>query len=113
MSLSDALAQLRDDTLAALDETHDYYVYTKIAWRLVQQLIERHGHKIAIENHATHTKVTEIDLLALAQRYVTRNLASATFQDFVSTFESFYCDMLRLWLTRNPNKLKKKQIEFW
>jgi len=70
MSLSDELNRIRDDSLAALDASHNYYAHTKTAWRLVQQMV-RDGHTVTIRNQTTGTTTDETQLAGLAQDYVT------------------------------------------
>jgi len=111
MALVDEITRLRDNTAASLDASHDYYVHTKYAWRLVQQLVQ-HGHKATIDNQATGSTVDETQLSNLAQGYVTSFLASATFQHFVSLFERFVFDLLRVWLTEYPGSLAANQLKF-
>jgi hypothetical protein len=111
MSLIDEITQLRDESLSALDASHNYYVHTQIAWRLVQQMV-RQGHKVTIRNQATGNAVDESELSSLAQGYVTGYLASATFQHFVSLFEQFVFEFVRLWLTDFPGSLSDKELKF-
>jgi len=111
MALVDEVIQLRTDSLNALDSAHDSFDHTKQAWRLVQQMVSQ-GHSVTMRNQATGATVTEKQLPGLAQRYVTGYLASATFQQFVSVFESFVFDLLRAWLTEYPAHLSGKQVPF-
>lgn len=111
MALTDDINRLRADSLAALDASHNYYAHTKIAWRLVQQMV-RQGHKVTIRNQATGSTIDENELPGLAQEYVTEYLASATFQHFVSLFEDFVFDFLRAWLIEYPGSLSGKQLQF-
>lgn len=111
MALIDEITQLRDACLSSLDASHNYYAHTKSAWRLVQQMV-RQGHKVTIRNQATGDTVDETDLSGLAQDYVTGYLASATFQHFVSLFERFVFDFLRVWLTEYPGSLSGNQLQF-
>ena len=111
MALIDEITQLRDDSISSLDASHNYYTHTKGAWRLVQQIV-RQGHKFTIRNQATGHTVNETELFGLAQDYITGYLVSATFQHFVSLFERFVFDLLRVWLTEYPLALSAKQLEF-
>lgn len=111
MALIAEIAQLRDDSLSSLDASHNYYAHTKNAWRLVQQMVRR-GHKISIRNLDTGNTVDETELPGLAQEYVTGYLVSATFQHFVSLFERFVFDLLRVWLTEYPSSLSGSQLKF-
>jgi hypothetical protein len=80
-------------------------------WKLLQKDIEK-GRKLSLHNPATGTKVDEAVLHDLAPHYVAEYLRTSTFQHFVSLFEDFVFDLLRLWLTAHPGSLSKKQIEF-
>lgn len=111
MALVDDIRRLREDSLAALDASHNYYAHTKSAWRLVQQLV-RQGHRVTIRNQATGSTVDEHELPGLAQQYVTGYLASATFQHFASLFEDFVFGFLRAWLIEHPHSLSAKQLDF-
>jgi hypothetical protein len=111
MALSDDVRALRDRVLADLTSAHDYYRDTKIAWRLVHKVIAA-GHIMAIRNTTTGTITTQATLAAKARGYVTEQLTEATFQQFISIFENFYFELLRLWLTAYPQNLGKKMVDF-
>src|ERR1017187_3603428 len=87
----------RDRALAALRETHDYFTFTVGSWRTLQNVVKR-GMKFSLFNPSTQSTVSERELLARAQGYASQDLASATLQQFVSIFENFLSDALRLWL---------------
>lgn len=109
MILADELRVLADRSLAALDARHDYYVYTKRVWRLLQQIVKE-GRKFTFRNLTTGTRIDEQVLLGRAQLYVTDYLMSSTFQHFVSLFEDFFFGLLRSWLAAYPGSLSKKQV---
>src|SRR6185437_15231982 len=109
MALSDDIGALRDRVLAELAAAHDYYTDTKIAWRLVHKVIAA-GHTFTIRNMTTGTMTTQAELAAKARGYVTVQLTEATFQQFISVFESFYFELLCLWLTAYPQSLGKKMV---
>lgn len=111
MALSDEIQFLRDQILADLSAAHDYYTDTKIAWRMVQQFISD-GRTIKIRNMTTGTVTTHTELAVKARGYVTGQLTEATFQQFISIFENFYFELLRLWLTAYPQSLGKKTVDF-
>src|SRR5579885_33058 len=110
MDLADEMQALANRTLSALDESHDYYTYTKRVWRLLQQIV-REGRRFTFRNLTTGTRVDEQVLLGRAQRYVTDYLTSFTFQHFVSLFEDFFFGLLRSWLAAYPGSLSRKQVE--
>jgi len=111
MGLADEIDKIRANSLIALSAGHDYYIHTREAWRLIQQLIQQ-GRAITFQNQWTGMTVTENELPGLAQSYVTGYLASATFQHFVSLFEEFVFDLLRLWLNAYPQNLGKRELKF-
>lgn len=111
MTLAERIGQLRNESLSALDSVHDYYSHTKSAWRFVQEVIEA-GQPVTMHNQLTGSRVESDDLPALAQSYVSGYLASATFQEFVSTFENFLINLYSLWLTEYPHTLGKQQLTF-
>ena len=109
--LIDENTQLRDECISSLDASHNYHSHTKIAWRLVQQMV-RQDHKFTIRNHITGNTVNEMELSSLAQGFVIDFLAPATFQNFVALFERFVFDLLRRWLTEYPGSLSGNQLKF-
>lgn len=111
MALAEEIQALRDRVLAELDSAHDYYTDTKIAWRLVHKIIAA-GHKFTVRYPTTGTVTTQTDLAAKARGYVAEQLTEATFQQFLSTFENFFFDLLRCWLTAYPHSLGGKQVDF-
>lgn len=111
MALIDEITRLRDDSISLLDASHDYYAHTKHAWRLVQQMV-RQGHTFNIRNQVTGNTVNQTELSGLARDYIKGYLVSATFQHFVSSFEQFMVDLLRVWLTEYPRNLSRKKLNF-
>ena len=110
MALADEIRELRNHVLADLAVAYDYYTDTKIAWRIVQNVIAA-GHTINIRNMTTGTVTTQAELAAKARGYVAEQLAEATFQQFISIFENYFFDLLRLWLTAHPLGLGKKMVD--
>ncbi|HUG92881.1 MAG TPA: hypothetical protein VML55_18715 [Planctomycetaceae bacterium] len=111
MALADDLRALRDRVLADLNAAHDYYTDTKIAWDLVHQVIAA-GHTFSIRNTTTGSVTTQAELAGKALGYVAEQLAEATFQQFISIFENFFLDFLRLWLLRYPQSLSGRKVDF-
>jgi hypothetical protein len=109
--LSDDIRSLRDRVLADLNSSHDYFLDTKIAWRIVLEDVEA-GYTFANRNPSTGTVTSQDDLAAKAPGYVSEQLAEATFQQFISIFENFFFDLLRLWLMAYPQNLIGKKVDF-
>lgn len=111
MSLADDIRALRDQSLADLAAALDYFEDTKIAWEIVETAAAG-GATLSRRNILTGNTTTETTLLAKGDRYVNTFLAQATFQQFLATFESFFFDLLRLWLTAYPQSLAAKEIPY-
>lgn len=111
MPLKDEIESARDGSLAALDSVHDYFTYSKRSWRILQAAVKRDGWAFTLRNRATNSTLTESDLLARAQQFVSADLTSATLQQFVSIFENFMSDALRLWLREYPKKLAARELK--
>lgn len=110
MPLADDIRVLRDRVLADLNAAHDYYMDTKIAWRIVHKVIKA-GNTFFVRNTVTGTMTTHADLVGKARGYVAEQLAEATFQQFVAVFEGFFFDLLRLWLMAYPQSLIGKKVD--
>jgi hypothetical protein len=111
MSLGNAIRMLRDRVLAELNDAHDYFTDSEIAWKFVGTAVQN-GQMFSNHNPATGTLTTHIDLANKSRRYVSEQLAEATFQQFISIFESFIFDFLRLWLLAYPQSLGGKKVDF-
>jgi hypothetical protein len=111
MALADEIRALRDRAMHDLTSAHDYYTDTKIAWRLVQKVVQA-GHTFKVRNLTTGTAATQNDIAAKSRAYVADQLTAATFQQFISIFEVFLFDLLRLWLSAYPQSLVGKTVEF-
>jgi hypothetical protein len=111
MAIVDDIGRLRDDCLSRLDESHNYHAYTSGVWRVMQHVVRR-GDRFTIRNQTTGDRVDETELSGLAQSYVTKYLASATFQHFVSFFERFIVNFLQRWLTEYPGSLSGNKLSF-
>lgn len=111
MDLDGKIQGLRDRVLMELNVAHDYYLDTSIAWILVEKMVES-GYKFTIRNRATGSVTSQADLVSKAIGYVDKQLAEATFLQFVSHFEIFIIDLLRLWLVEYPRSLSNKNVLF-
>lgn len=109
MALRDRLLELRGDTIASLDEAHDFFTHTKALWRLAQIEAKR-GRRLTLRNRVTQTSVTEQDLPRLAQRYVNEYMAAATLQRLMSLFEEFVLSFLREYYIEHPASLNRKEV---
>jgi hypothetical protein len=111
MALAAEITALRDRALADLKAAHDYYTDTKIAWDIVRRFIDS-GQTLSVRNMTTGTVTTHVELAGKSRGYVAEQLAEATFQQFISIFENYFFDLVRLWLTAYPKSLSGKKVDF-
>lgn len=111
MALAADIAALRDRALADLNAAHDYYTDTKLAWEIVRRFITA-GHTFSVRNMSTGTVTTHVELAGKSRGYVAEQVAEATFQQFISIFENYFSDLLRLWLLAYPKNLGGKKVDF-
>jgi hypothetical protein len=111
MPLADDIRNLRDRVLADLSAAHDYYTDAQTAWGIVREVIAA-GKTFSIQNHSTGTVTTQAELARKSRGYVTEQLTHATFQQFISIFENYLFDLLRLWLMAYPQSLSGKKVDF-
>src|SRR3954447_6760761 len=104
MPLSDDVRALADQILSRLDESRDFYLHTRQAWRVVQQ-IAHEGGAVGIVDAASGREVPAPDLEPLAQRYVTVHLAEAAFRGLSGLLEDWIMGLARLWLMAYPVQL--------
>lgn len=98
MPLSDDVRALADRILVRLDEARDFYLHTRQAWRVVQQ-ITHEGRPVGIVDAADGREIPAPDLESLAQRYVTVHLAESAFKGISGLLEDWILGLARLWLT--------------
>jgi len=110
MPLKDEIERVRGRAIDALNDAHDYFTYTKTAWRTLQLDVQRDDRKITWQYLHTKSATTEKDILARAQRYVAIDLASSTLQQFVSIFENFLFDSARAWILAHPKCISSRQL---
>ena len=110
MALADEIQALKIHFLSDLVDAHDYYEDTKLAWTIVRNSIKT-GSMFSNENAITGTVTTQADLLAKANDYVEKQLTQATFQQFISIFESDLFDLLRHWLRAYPQNIMSRKVD--
>lgn len=110
MSLTTAILALRDRTLSELAVASDHFSHTETAWETIRLLVAA-GHPFAATNPDTGNTVDASNIVAQSQLYINRYLAEATLQQYVSVFESFMADFLRLWIAAHPNQLRDRKVD--
>src|SRR5689334_1860858 len=104
MPLDEEVRNLADRILGRLDEARDFYLHTRQAWRVVQQLAhERRA--VGIVDTTSGLEVPATDLEPLAQRYVTVHLSESVFRGLSGLLEDWICGLARLWLMAYPRQL--------
>lgn len=111
MALADDIRALRDRVLADLNAAHDYFTDTTLAWDLVCDVIST-GRQFTTWSIATGTVTTQVELAHKARGYVAEQLTEATFQQFISIFENWFFDLLRLWLLAYPQNLLGRKVDY-
>jgi hypothetical protein len=104
MPLSDDIRGLAKQIVDRVDEAREFYVHSRQAWRLVQQLA-RKGRPVGIVDLATKRHLPARDLESRAQKYVTVQLAESTFRDLSSLLEDWILGLIRLWLRVYPEDM--------
>ena len=104
MPLPDKIRDLAEGILGRLDESRDYYLHTREAWRVVHQVAEE-GRSVGIRNSATGQDVPASDLELMAQRYVSVHLTESVFKGLSVDLEDWVLGLGRLWLTAYPIQL--------
>jgi hypothetical protein len=108
--ITDDLQMIADHTNRDLDSVHDFFEHSKMVWRSFQLLVDA-GHKVSSVNSATGTTIDQVKLLALAPQYTREYLATFTFRQFVSTFESFFFAFFHRILQHNPWPYARSLLE--
>jgi hypothetical protein len=104
MPLPDEIRGLADEILSRLRESHDFYVHTRQAWRVVQQLALT-GHPVGLVDTASGQDLPPLDLDPMAQRYVTVHLPESVFKGLSGLLEDWVLGLTRLWLKAHPEDL--------
>jgi hypothetical protein len=104
MALPVDVRDLAGRILARLDEARDFYLHTRQAWRVVQQ-IAHENRSVGIVDTATGREVLAHDLEPMAQRYVTVHLAESAFKGLSGLLEDWILGLARLWLAAYPKQL--------
>jgi hypothetical protein len=104
MPLPDEVRDLAARVLARLDEARDFYLHTRQAWRVVQQ-IAHEGRAVGIVDAASGLEVPATHLEPLGQRYVTVHLAESAFKGLSGLLEDWVLGLARLWLAAYPKQL--------
>jgi hypothetical protein len=111
MPIADDIRGIADRANRELDAVHDFFEFSKVAWRAFGSLVDE-GRRIVATNAATGTTHDQNGLLGLAPHYHRAYLAVFTFRQFVSIFEVFLFDLLHRVLLHNPWQLSRTQLDF-
>jgi len=109
MAIVEKIRALPVRTLTELNEVHDFYSHTKMAWLFFLDGTQA-GNAFALRNSATGTEMTDAELAARAPLYISKDLAQATFQQYLSIFEHFFFDLLRVRLMAFPEGLARREL---
>lgn len=110
MDLRERIHDLRNEAKRNLIAANDYFNDLNQAWELVRAVI-RSGRRFSYPNPTTGTVTTQDNLAARLRQYREQLALESTFQQFLSIFENYFFDILRLWLMAYPRSLGNKQID--
>lgn len=111
MTIAADLRTVADRANRDLDAVHDFFEHSKTVWRSFQSFVSA-GHVVSSVNSATGTAIDGAGLLRLAPQYTRGYLATFTFRQFVSTFESFFFAFFHRLLQHNPRPYGRVQLDF-
>ncbi len=111
MSRADQILRAKQFAQGALVVAHDYYTDTKVAWNLVQAWVDL-GYTFNVQSVVTGNVINHQNISQKVREYHSVRLAEDTFQQFVSVFEIFLTEVLRIWLTAYPQSLSGRQVKF-
>jgi hypothetical protein len=109
MPAADDIRSLAERANRDLDAVHDFFEHSKVVWLFFPESVNA-GYKLTFTNPATGTTADQDAMLRLAPHYTSQYLAFFTFRQFVSIFEAFLFDLLRLVLLHNPWQLGRKEL---
>jgi hypothetical protein len=109
--IAEDLRTIANRALGELDAVHDFYVHSLYVWQSFAKVVKS-GEAAAVENPATGSTTEGPALLALAPRYARQYLATFTFRQFISTFESFFFAFYFRVLQHNPRPFGRTQLDF-
>jgi hypothetical protein len=107
VTLADVIRELANRIQYELLEAQQYLESTKAIWRLVQELAAQ-GQTAEFPLLQLNMTVSATDMARRAEGYVTGYLAESVFQHFVSLFEDFLFELLRIWLSAYPAGIPNK-----
>jgi hypothetical protein len=111
MPIGDDLRVIADRADRDLDAVHDFFEHSKLVWDFFQTLVGE-GRRVIAENLATGTRIDQDGLVRLVPQYLREYLATFTFRQFVSTFETFLFSLLHRILLHNPYQFSRCQLDF-
>ena len=104
MPLRDDVRALADQILNRLNESRDFYLHTRQAWRFVQRSAAA-GQAVGIVDPIDGTELLVPTLDRLAQDYLGVHLTEAVFRRLSGLLEDWIMGLARLWLTAYPVQL--------
>ena len=111
MPVTDDLRGIAKRANGELDAVHDFFVHSKAVWRSFV-LFVNDGYRTEVDNAATGTRIDQDELVRLAPQYTQAYLATFTFRQFVSAFETFLFEFLHRLLKHNPWQFARSTLEF-
>jgi hypothetical protein len=107
--LAETIGALADRSTTALLDLHDDYVCTRMSWSDMLVRVARYGENPTIVNPITGSSVDGV-VLAFKARTSIQRLRIRVYKDLISQFEIFIGELIRVWLTGNPQSLQGRSI---
>lgn len=110
MALADDIRKLGTDARAALVSASNYHYQSIAIWDQATSDIAA-GRRFSIHNQVTGAVADQAEIAPLIPDYVDDYLKPATFQQLITIFETYFFDLLSLWLAAHPGILLRKQVD--
>jgi hypothetical protein len=112
MPIADEVTALKARAQQGLSAISDYPAHSKELWQLFETDVTTEGRLFTYLNGTTGTTVNQNDLVILSRRYIDEYLTAFAFQRFVTIFETFCFNLMRVLLAHNPRRLGRKEVDF-
>jgi len=112
MSVVDEINDLENRSLSELKAAYEFRAQTTLAYQTFEKNCTKENAEQRIENPVTGSSITRAELVQVFEGYQKHYLIFLVFQYFISVFESFFFDFLKILLVNEPRHLsQKKKVE--
>jgi hypothetical protein len=111
MSVISQLLIFEQTAITRLNEVQTYYQDTLAVWAIVQRLVREQNPIATVDSTNGKPLFSTADLSQKARTYTTGYLAESTFLQFNAIFETFFFDLLEVWLFEYNHLLENRQFD--